>query len=79
MEAGAKPPGSEAGGRSCRVPAQGANAVLEASALEALARAFERGGVEQGPGAPIEHAEAEAELIEAALGEAPVTRPGGAS
>jgi len=68
MEAGAKPPGSEAGGRSCRVPAQGANAVLEASALEALARAFERVEAEQGPGASIEHAETEVERLEATLG-----------
>jgi hemerythrin-like domain-containing protein len=56
-----------------------ADAVLEASALNALARAFEDIEVEQGPGASIEHAEAEVERLEAALGRTRVIRPGGMS
>jgi hemerythrin-like domain-containing protein len=45
-----------------------ADAVLEPSALEKVARAFEDVEAEQGPGASIEQAEAEVGRLEAALG-----------
>jgi hemerythrin-like domain-containing protein len=55
------------------------DAVLEASALDALARAFEDVEVEQGAGASIEHAEAAVERLEATLAGARATRRGATS